>query len=442
MLLRVILKNILSYREQTQFDMFPNPKRKQLSNHVIGETIKTLKLAAIYGGNGAGKSNLIYAIDFIKGFALDEFFLSNLDISKYIHSLSDHDRDDSMSILLEFSIKGKFYIYEVEISREGQIEKEMLKLSGLGKKRSVVVFTRKINKITFQKTPKDTLQKAIDVLLDSNPTSSTLSLNKRFPILDSEDVRNAILWFEKYLYIVPLKADIKNIISLMHQNKDLMDFSKKTLQSIDLGIESIRTQEDTIDENYMSHPQAQKEWDKDALQKQASDEYGLTTFRYKKPYFDLVVENGVKKIRELILSQQGKNGERYDMGIDSQSDGTIRLLMLMPVFFDLLNDDVTIFVDEINYPIHPILIKALLRSFSSNENTKGQLIFTTHEVELMEQDILRPDEVWIAEKKEGSTMLYSVNEFKPHKNLSMKSSYLDGRFGGVPYIDRLISQLL
>lgn len=440
MLLRVILQNMLSYREPTQFDMFPNPKRQQLSHHVIDGTINTLKLAAIYGGNGAGKSNLIYAMGFVQNFVLDEFFISNTDLSKYVHALTD-DHATSLSMLIEFSIRGKYYIYEIEISKDGVIEKELLKVSGLGKKRSKTIFTRTRSQISFPRAPKESLQKAIDTLLESNPSSSTLSLNKRFPIMDSEDVKNAIDWFEHNLKIVPLHADIKYIITLMHQNQELLTFSKNTLDSIDLGINGLRTQEQPIDEYYKSHPQIQKEFDKEILKGSTSDSFGVTTFKDSKPNFDVIVENGINKIRELVFAQKGSHGKEYEMGISSQSDGTIRLLMLMPVFYSLMRDDVTVFVDEINFPIHPILIKALIRSFSLNERTKGQLIFTTHEVELMEGDILRADEVWIAEKSDGNTSLYSVNEFRPHKNFSLKSGYMEGRFGGVPYIERLINQL-
>lgn len=440
MLLRVILKNILSYREETQFDMFPNPKRVQLNSHVMAADVNTLKMAAIYGGNGSGKSNLIYAMDFIKQFAINDSFIDTTDITQYLHALSDGNKSASFSILVEFSIFKKYYIYEIEISKDGTILKESLKQSGLGKKRHTAIFDRERNSIKFQQNPKTNLKNAIDKLLENNSKSSILSLNQRFPILDVEDMKNVYTWFEDHLQIVPLKGDIKYIISLMHQNKDLLEFTQQTLKSIDLGISDIRTHEETLDDFYLSHPQIQKEWDKSFIQEKASEKYGLTTFRSSKPFFDIVVDNGLKKVREMVVSQLGENGKEYEMGIESQSDGTIRLLMLMPLFYDLFNMDITYFVDEINYPIHPLLIKALIRSFSSNPNTRGQLIFTTHEVEILERDIIRPDEIWITEKKDGNTMLYSVNDFKIHKNLALKSSYMEGRFGGVPYIEHLIEQ--
>ena len=77
MLLRIILKNFLSFNDEVQFDMFPNMKRTSLSNHieVLNDSLPILKMAAIYGANGAGKSNLLKGINFIKALATDKNFL-------------------------------------------------------------------------------------------------------------------------------------------------------------------------------------------------------------------------------------------------------------------------------------------------------------------------------------------------------------------------------
>ena len=77
MILRVILKNFLSFNDEVQFDMFPNMKRTTLSNHItmLNEKLPVLKMAAIYGANGAGKSNLLKGINFLKAIALNKSFL-------------------------------------------------------------------------------------------------------------------------------------------------------------------------------------------------------------------------------------------------------------------------------------------------------------------------------------------------------------------------------
>ena len=97
----------------------------------------------------------------------------------------------------------------------------------------------------------------------------------------------------------------------------------------------------------------------------------------------------------------------------------------------------TVVIDEIDNGIHPLLIKLLVKYFGKSD-TKGQLIFTTHETPLLnQQELLRADEVWFTEKKSGETQMYSLNDFKYHKSLSIENGYLDGRFGAIPFLGTL-----
>ena len=86
MILRVILKNFLSFNDEVQFDMFPNMKRTSSSGHIslLNGRLPVLKMAAIYGANGAGKSNLLKGINFLKAMALDKSFLDKETFSKYV----------------------------------------------------------------------------------------------------------------------------------------------------------------------------------------------------------------------------------------------------------------------------------------------------------------------------------------------------------------------
>ena len=87
MILRIILKNFLSFDDEVQFDMLPNMKRTSLSNHILmaAGKLPVLKMAAIYGSNGAGKSNLVKALEFIRAFALDKNFIKNIELSTTIY---------------------------------------------------------------------------------------------------------------------------------------------------------------------------------------------------------------------------------------------------------------------------------------------------------------------------------------------------------------------
>ena len=114
MILRVILKNFLSFNDEVQFDMFPNMKRTTLSNHItmLNEKLPVLKMAAIYGANGAGKSNLLKGINFLKAIALNKSFLDKETIGKYIFALKENTGTEPMELTIEFETKtGIPYIY-------------------------------------------------------------------------------------------------------------------------------------------------------------------------------------------------------------------------------------------------------------------------------------------------------------------------------------------
>ena len=88
--------------------------------------------------------------------------------------------------------------------------------------------------------------------------------------------------------------------------------------------------------------------------------------------------------------------------------------------------------------IHPSVIKELVRLVANDKNMKGQLVFSTHETCLLDQEILRTDEIWFAQKDiHGSTELYSLSDFNVHSTANVENGYLNGRYGGIPFMNEL-----
>ena len=111
MLLRFKIQNFLSFYKETSFDMFPNTKREKLLHHIYNEEVPLLKQAAIYGANGAGKSNFVKAIRFLRHFVKEEDFLKNIDIEDYFFQLVAK-KQDKISFEIEFSHNQKYYFYK------------------------------------------------------------------------------------------------------------------------------------------------------------------------------------------------------------------------------------------------------------------------------------------------------------------------------------------
>nr|VUD31413.1 Predicted ATPase [Raoultella sp. NCTC 9187] len=135
-----------------------------------------------------------------------------------------------------------------------------------------------------------------------------------------------------------------------------------------------------------------------------------------------------------------EGGEYADIDIEDESAGTCRLFELTPALISGLLINRVLIIDEIDHSMHPHLAALLIRLFNDSEINKAgsQLIFTTHNIELMKSDRMRRDQIWFTEKKNGATELYSLDDFDKDKvkaNSPFNKWYDEGRFGGTPSIN-------
>jgi len=163
-------------------------------------------------------------------------------------------------------------------------------------------------------------------------------------------------------------------------------------------------------------------------------------------HFDLVAgktevrseEMEEHKLRFHHVTEQGK--AVFDLM--DESNGTRNLLFLAGPVLDILSKGLTLVIDELDTSLHSLLVRELVRLFHRPEiNTGGaQLIFTTHDTSLLDApDLLRRDQVWFVEKDhDQTTTLVSLSEFSPRKNEALERGYLMGRYGGVPFLSQAL----
>ncbi len=445
MLYRLIIGNWASFAEPVQFDMFPNMKRENFPNHVYHDsgTIPVLKSCALYGANGSGKSNFIGALKFIKEFATD----FDLDVNaNWLTSVFNANRfklpkmpnDVPMSFLIEFGGKLDTYLYTIEINETGVLSEEALYISGKGQSPNKLIFRRNANEVSFaQDIASEEMTRVFNRQLTSNPSQSVMSIIGKLHLVEDNHINDAYNWLNDQLVIIDVDHKIPWLVDQLRHQSDVFKFVKEVFSNIGLGIKDLSIKNESF-EDWLKHADAE---DKSAitnfLESVPQNEDGSKSFSKMNRHFPLLTiteEDGVRTVSELLFHQFGKNGFIGTMDCSAQSIGTLRLLTLIPAFYYAIYNNKTIVIDEIDNSIHPILIKGIIKFFGDS-TSNGQLIFTTHETALLnQQELLRPDEVWMIEKTDGTSKMYSLNDFKIHKTLSIENGYLDGRFGAIPFL--------
>ena len=155
------------------------------------------------------------------------------------------------------------------------------------------------------------------------------------------------------------------------------------------------------------------------------------------------IKDFVKEKKEkFLLSIKKKFNEKLETAanvafpFEGESEGTQKLFELSPFIYESLKNGRPLFIDEFDARFHPLLTKKIVELFNSNANTDAQLIFTTHDTNLLSSDILRRDQIEFVEKdKYGASHLYSLVEFKGiRNNASFEKDYIEGKYGAIPFL--------
>ena len=153
--------------------------------------------------------------------------------------------------------------------------------------------------------------------------------------------------------------------------------------------------------------------------------------------FEVNANGGYEIYKQKAVHRNLTSGTEVVFDLSEESDGSIRLLDFIPMLIDLKQNEVDYLIDEIDRSMHPMLSQKILECYFSGlePGRDTQLIFSTHECNLLNLDLIRADEVWFVEKeKDGASHLTSLAEFKPREDV--RKGYLLGRYGAIPLLPK------
>jgi AAA15 family ATPase/GTPase len=443
MLIRFVVENLFSFGEKREFNLLPSPRYARLSHHkYLYGTDSFLKLSVLYGANGSGKSNLIKSISHLIDLVLNEEIPPRLQRQKF----KFHKNQEQVEVLLgvEFISDEMPFTYALKFN-EGIILNEELYISGMGKKEDLLIFERstdengKVNTRFCTKFEEDAEGKILKRVIENNLSKPERPLLKLLSSLNHPyliNLEKAYKWFANTIQVIGPSAKPAALAHRIDVNKRFHEYANEIMCAFHTGIKNINTEVKTLrsffgEDNLSDLDELISKID-EAPQK-------MLGFRSRVGEEILIIkEKGEIFVKRLVLEHQGLNNQTANFYLNEESDGTIRLLDYIPVFQDVISRKKVYIIDEIERSIHPLLIKELINKFSTDENTQGQLIFSTHESNLLDQELFRQDEIWFAEKdKNACTDIYPLSEFKEHHTKNIRKGYLNGRYGGIPFLGNL-----
>jgi hypothetical protein len=369
----------------------------------VNQNFSLLKSAAIYGANASGKSNLILALYFMQSFVINSSKLQitdKIDLEKFRLSSETEDKPSFFKIV--FYLDNKTYEYSFEVTQERVISEG---LSCTPKTRKTNIFSREKDKIKYSKS----LMKGKDVKDLTKKNTLFLSIAAQF---NDPLAGKILLWFSRLKIISGSQLENLRQLSIdyLSREQNLKNEIVFLIKKLDLSI------------------------------KDMSIEVG------RKP-----LDNFHKDIPDTVYNSIETYHEKYDLegkviGLESfqlnkhESRGTQKLFALLAPILSVLKASEVLIIDELDSLLHPLMAIAIIGLFNSKiTNPKNaQLIFATHDVNLLSNQLFRRDQIWFTEKnRQEATDLYSLVEFDIDNNASFEQDYIQGRYGAIPFIGDL-----
>lgn len=440
MLIKVIVDNFLSFEKETELTMIPSNKTRKISEHKIDiKSTSLLKYAAIYGANASGKSNLIEVFQFIQ-YCVNKAIPMDA-VTQFCKTNKNNINRPSL-FELQFVINDKFYAYGFTLMlKDRAIESEWLyELFQNGSQKTL--FEREKGKkpvigekVILSNSDSTKLETYIEDFEESSNTLFLSIMNRGKKYTEDSKIRffkEVYDWITRNLTIVTPSTSLRSF-EYYYDNVSLSSINN-LISTFDTGISKVSIVEISMDELRQELPQPIYDDILTTIRKKSEDEGHLSfklSMRSEYSFFNIDFEKDKEPKITTISLKHGKSF--YDFRYKEESDGTRRLFDLLDMLLNKSNNTVYI-VDEIERSLHPKLTSRFIELFDRiHRSQRMQLIFTTHESSIMDQDLFRRDEIWFVERdNDNNSSIYSLDKFKERYDKKLSKAYLEGRYGAIP----------
>lgn len=404
MLINFTVENWMSFRDKTSFSLVAT--REQQHGDRLAKLgkyrMRVLPSAALYGGNASGKTNFFKAINFAKQF-ITLSLLPDYPINIEPFLLNPAHATKPVLFHFEILVDGNIYELEFSLTDTKVIEERLVKISSTNEK---VLYHRIEGKSDPRLHTSITSQRLLFAFEGTreNQLFLTNSVFQNIPTFKS-----VFRWFDETLVLVAPDTRFESFEHLFTGDTPLYEAMNSILPNLDMGISRLQGEDISFDSLHLPD---------ELKQKIKEDARSYMTIKLNDQEEKIIVtrENGKLSVKKLYTYHKDSQGKNIRFEMRQESDGSKRILDLLPAFLDLANSTApkVYFIDEIDRNLHSLLTQQLLQVYlaSCSETSRKQLIFTSHDLLLMNQSMFRRDEMWVTERRQdGSSSLVGFSEY-------------------------------
>jgi AAA15 family ATPase/GTPase len=437
MIIRFEVQNFRSIRDSVTLLLTPGKERQhtaRIPRHT-GTDEKILPISAIYGPNASGKSNLIEAARLLQQLVVSGT-QPGQPLPRQAFKLDSATSQQPTRFSLDFvATDDRAYRYVLAVTDHDVHFEELTEVRRTVERR---VFRRELGEKRFDVRGLESLARDKQRQAFFRFTAEGTRPNQPFlheamarAITELEPV---FRWFSSCLLIIGPESRPITLEEIVMENDAFREFLRDRMHGADTGINDIETDDRPLDE-VSDIPTPLR--DKIRANLKANE---VQLLRIQNRRFLIRHRDSDIRACQLRATRLLPDGSSIAFEADEESDGTRRYMDLALPFYTIeaAKSRHVILVDELDRSLHPALCRSAIESFLARcgHETRSQLIFTTHDVTLMTQELFRRDELWLMEKAQtGASSIFSLGDFTDLRNdKELRRNYLQGRFGGIPVV--------
>lgn len=424
MLIELTVKNFRSIHSAQTFNLTKSHSNELNENTFSPESNKEVTLlrsAAIYGANASGKSNFINSIRsmqyIVKKSSKDISRGEKLPVTPFKLSRNSINEPTEFEVLIISN--GVKYQYGFALTAN-QVTEEWLYAFPRGRPQRwfIRAYDKEKNEYAWEFSNLFTGKKQ----LWRDATRENALFLSTAVMLNNEQLKPIYDWFNDTLKTTDIMGWSPNYTAKVCSEESGKLEVLKFLKAADLDISDIISEEKKIDQSFFPEDMPNE---------------------VKSSLLENIGETNYIDIKTIHKTEEGDD-VLFDL--DDESDGTKKLFSFAGPWIDSLRSGRVLFIDELHDSLHPSIVKFLVKLFNNKQTNpkNAQLVFSTHETSILDQQVFRRDQVWFCHKeKDQSTCIYPLTDFSPKKSVeNLEKAYLSGRYGALPLTSTLDFQSL